>query len=64
MGQMRMLIKTQSASSFLCLLWTFFRLPEYKGRTYRELDILFENKVPTRRFKETQVELTEETVTA
>ena len=35
---------------FLCLVWTYFRLPEPKGRTYGELDILFENKVSARKF--------------
>ena len=40
----------------LCLvlfIWTFFRLPEPKGRTYGELDILFENKVSARKFRTT-----------
>ncbi|KAI0853957.1 sugar transporter [Daldinia vernicosa] len=36
--------------------WIFFRLPETKGRTYAELDILFENKVPARKFASTKVE--------
>ncbi|KAI1471309.1 sugar transporter [Daldinia caldariorum] len=36
--------------------WVFFRLPETKGRTYAELDILFENKVPARKFASTKVE--------
>jgi len=38
----------------LCLLsfvWTFFRLPEGKGLTYAELDVLFEKMVPARKFK-------------
>lgn len=35
----------------LCLLWAFFRVPETKGRTYEELDILFHRKVPARKFK-------------
>jgi SP family general alpha glucoside:H+ symporter-like MFS transporter len=39
----------------LCLLWTYFRLPEPKGRTYGELDILFERKVSARKFKRTDV---------
>lgn len=34
----------------LCFVWCFFRLPEPKGRSYAELDILFENKVRTRDF--------------
>ncbi|OQE43682.1 hypothetical protein PENCOP_c003G00713 [Penicillium coprophilum] len=34
----------------LCLVWSFFRLPEPRGRSYAELDVLFENKVRTREF--------------
>jgi SP family general alpha glucoside:H+ symporter-like MFS transporter len=41
---------------FLCAVWTYFRLPEPKGRTYGELDILFENKISARKFKSTAVE--------
>lgn len=37
----------------LCLTWTYFRLPEPKGRTYGELDILFSNKVSARKFRNT-----------
>jgi SP family general alpha glucoside:H+ symporter-like MFS transporter len=40
---------------FLCLIWTYFRLPEPKGRTYGELDILFERGVSARKFKVTDV---------
>lgn len=40
----------------LCLVWTFFRLPEPKGRTYAELDILFKQGVPARKFRETVVD--------
>lgn len=39
----------------MVLLWAFFRLPECKGRSYRELDVLFERKVPARKFKKTEV---------
>ncbi|RYP66015.1 hypothetical protein DL771_007996 [Monosporascus sp. 5C6A] len=40
------------------LFWVylFFRLPETKGRTYAELDILFKNRVPARRFAKTRIE--------
>ena len=41
---------------FLCLTWTYFRLPEPKGRTYGELDVLFERRVPARKFKTTSVD--------
>ncbi|KAE8141908.1 general substrate transporter [Aspergillus pseudotamarii] len=33
-----------------CLTWSFFRLPEPKGRSYAELDLLFERRVKTREF--------------
>lgn len=39
----------------LCLAWTYFRLPEPKGRTYGELDVLFEKHVSARQFSKTEV---------
>jgi SP family general alpha glucoside:H+ symporter-like MFS transporter len=33
-----------------CLVWCWFRVPEMKGRTYEELDIMFERGVKTREF--------------
>ncbi|KZP14566.1 maltose permease [Athelia psychrophila] len=44
------------ASAGLCALYCFLRLPETRGRSYGELDLLFENKVPAWRFKSTQVD--------
>ncbi|KAF2876272.1 general substrate transporter [Massariosphaeria phaeospora] len=41
---------------FACLLWAYFRLPEPKGRTYGELDILFERGVSAREFSGAVVE--------
>lgn len=35
----------------LCTAWCFFCLPESKGRTFEELDILFEKGVPSRQFQ-------------
>jgi SP family general alpha glucoside:H+ symporter-like MFS transporter len=40
-----------AGACFLCLVWTYFRLPEPKGRTYGELDTLFEQRLPARKFK-------------
>ncbi|KAJ9649370.1 hypothetical protein H2201_006592 [Coniosporium apollinis] len=40
----------------LLLTWCFFRLPEPKGRTYAELDVLFENRVSARKFAKTKVD--------
>jgi len=45
-----------SGSCALMTIWIFFRLPEPKGRTYGELDVLFERKVPARKFKTTNVD--------
>lgn len=45
-----------AGTCLLCGLWTYFRLPEPKGRTYAELDILFENRVSARKFKSTTVD--------
>lgn len=40
----------------LCLIYVIFRLPETKGRTYEELDVLFMRKVKARDFKKTVVD--------
>ncbi|KAK5704595.1 hypothetical protein LTR17_021751 [Elasticomyces elasticus] len=45
-----------AGTSFLCLTWVYFRLPEPKGRTYGELDILFEQKVSARKFAKAKVD--------
>ncbi len=37
-------------------MWTYFRLPEPKGLTYAELDVLFENKVSARKFRIVEVD--------
>ncbi|KAL2672680.1 hypothetical protein Neosp_013394 [[Neocosmospora] mangrovei] len=37
--------------SFVAAVWAFFELPETGFRTLEELDELFQNKVPTRQFK-------------
>lgn len=37
-----------------CLVWCFLALPETKGRTFEELDIMFQRKVPTKRFADYQ----------
>lgn len=42
--------------SALCLVWVYFRQPEMKGRTYGELDTLFEQRVSARKFAKTKVD--------
>jgi len=39
-----------AGSGGLCLVWAFLEVPETKGRTYEELDILFERGVKAREF--------------
>lgn len=42
--------------SLLTAIYLFLRLPETKGRSYGELDLLFERKIPAWRFKSTKVD--------
>lgn len=44
------------STALLMFVWAFFRLPEARGRTYEELDILFARKVPARKFSSTHVD--------
>ncbi|EED14415.1 maltose permease, putative [Talaromyces stipitatus ATCC 10500] len=44
-----------AGSCFLCLTWTYFRLPEPKGRTFEELDLRFEKKISARKFRKTAI---------
>ena len=37
-------------------VFIYFMLPECKGRSYAELDVLFENKVSARKFHKTNVD--------
>lgn len=39
----------------ICFTWAFFRLPETGGFSFAELDILFANRVPARKFKKAAV---------
>ncbi|KHN94073.1 General substrate transporter [Metarhizium album ARSEF 1941] len=43
-----------AGTALCCLVWCLFRLPETKGLSYLELDILFEKKAPARKFAEVQ----------
>lgn len=46
-----------AASCALCIVWIWFRLPEPKGRTYGEMDVLFERGIPARKFRETKLDI-------
>lgn len=45
-----------AGSALVGFVWAFFRLPEPKGRTYGELDILFERRTPARQFAQSKVD--------
>jgi SP family general alpha glucoside:H+ symporter-like MFS transporter len=42
--------------------WAYFRLPETKDRTYEELDILFDKRVPARKFAKYDLNLEAELI--
>jgi len=45
-----------AGANLLGLVWTYFRLPEPKGLTYADLDVLFENGVSARKFRKVEVD--------
>jgi SP family general alpha glucoside:H+ symporter-like MFS transporter len=45
-----------AGTNLLCNIWCWFRLPETKDRTFGEIDVLFDNKIPARKFKYTKVD--------
>ena len=47
---------------FLCIIYTYFRVPEPQGRSFAELDLLFERGVSARKFASTQVDVFAEDV--
>ncbi|ORX36240.1 general substrate transporter [Kockovaella imperatae] len=46
-----------AGSTALCLVWAYFRLPETKGFTFEEIDMLFEEKVSARKFSSVRREI-------
>ena len=46
-----------AGSCALCFCWAFFRLPETKGRTFAQLDVLFESGIRARDFSKTYVNI-------
>jgi SP family general alpha glucoside:H+ symporter-like MFS transporter len=45
------------ALSFLSLIWAWFEVPEFKDRTFSDLDELFARETPTRAFKKQILEI-------
>ncbi|KAJ7022928.1 maltose porter [Mycena alexandri] len=48
------------ATGFICWIMAYFFLPEMKGRSYRELDIMFKRRVPAREFDKTDIKVEED----
>jgi SP family general alpha glucoside:H+ symporter-like MFS transporter len=49
---------------FCCIIYTYFRVPEPQGRSFAELDLLFERGVSARQFASTDVDVFGATVEA
>jgi SP family general alpha glucoside:H+ symporter-like MFS transporter len=47
---------------FLCIIYTYFRVPEPSGRSFAELDMLFHQRVSARKFASTKVNVFEEDI--
>ncbi|KAL1878535.1 hypothetical protein VTK73DRAFT_7876 [Phialemonium thermophilum] len=45
-----------SGTAAIMLVWSFFRLPEPKGRTYEEMDLLFQRRVSARKFASVKID--------
>ncbi|KAL4736179.1 general substrate transporter [Aspergillus similis] len=46
-----------AGTSALCAIYCYWCLPETRGRTFEELDVLFEQKVPSRKFASATVNI-------
>ncbi|PSR81660.1 putative MFS alpha-glucoside transporter [Coniella lustricola] len=45
-----------AGTNLLCNIWCYFRLPETKGLTFGEIDLLFNNHVHARKFLDTPID--------
>ncbi|OMP86158.1 Maltose permease MAL61 [Diplodia seriata] len=51
-----------SGICFLCIIYTYYRLPEPAGRSFAEMDILFEKGISARKFATTDVNVFDEVI--
>jgi SP family general alpha glucoside:H+ symporter-like MFS transporter len=42
------------------LVTAFFLLPEMKNRSYREIDIMFQRRIPARKWKKTVIDINDD----
>jgi SP family general alpha glucoside:H+ symporter-like MFS transporter len=52
----------QGGICFCCIIYTYFRVPEPQGRSFAELDLLFERGISARKFASTDVDVFSENV--
>lgn len=45
-----------AGTNLLCNIWCWYRLPETKDRTFGEIDLMFDDRVPARKFRSTKVD--------
>lgn len=49
-----------AGTAFICLVLSFIYIPEMKGRSYREIDIMFNRKIPARKWKKTVIDVNDD----
>ncbi|KAF9873328.1 MFS maltose [Colletotrichum karsti] len=49
-----------AATGFVCFVISFFYLPEMKGRSVREIDIMFKRRIPARKWKKTVIDINDD----
>ncbi|KPI41012.1 Maltose permease MAL61 [Cyphellophora attinorum] len=42
---------------FLCIIYTYFRVPEPRGRSFAELDLMFERRIAARKFAKYDIDV-------
>ncbi|CAI0648019.1 unnamed protein product [Colletotrichum noveboracense] len=48
------------ATGFVCFVLAYFYIPEMKGRSVREIDIMFKRKIPARQWKKTVIDINDD----
>lgn len=49
-----------AATGFVCFAMAWYWLPEMKGRSYREIDILFNRRVQARKWSKTTIDINDD----
>ncbi|KAK1979031.1 alpha glucoside transporter [Colletotrichum cereale] len=48
------------ATGFFCFVMSYIWLPEMKGRSFREIDIMFKRRIPARQWKKTVIDINDD----